>query len=47
MAIILEASKAAGEDAEFLESIIFDTLKSARKEASRLMSELGEGKDGN
>lgn len=47
MAIMLEASKAAGEDDMFLESIVFDTLKPARKEASKLMGELGKGKDGN
>ena len=44
MAIMLEASKAAGEDVEFLESIIFDTLKSARKEASKLVGEISDGK---
>jgi hypothetical protein len=47
MAIMLEASKAAGEDDEFFESIIFDTLKSARKEASKLVGKVGGGKSGN
>ena len=46
-AIMLEASKAAGEDDEFLETIIFDTLKSARKEARKMLGKVGEGKTGN
>ena len=36
-AIILEASKVAGENDEFLENLILDTLKPARKEARRLL----------
>lgn len=46
-AIMLEASKAAGENDEFLESLFFDSLKPARKEARMLLDKLGEGSDGN
>ena len=46
-AIMLEASKAAGENDEFLESLFFDSLKPARKEARMLLNKLGEGIDGN
>ena len=46
-AIMLEASKAAGENDEFLESLFFDSLKPAREEARLLLGKIGEGKDGN
>lgn len=46
-AIILEASKEAGENDEFLESLIFDMIKPARKEARRLLLQINKEKDAN
>ena len=46
-AIMLEASKAAGENDEFLESLIYDSLKPARENARLLLGKIGKGKDGN
>ena len=46
-AIILEASKEAGENDEFLESLIFDMIKPARKEARRLLLQIDKEKDVN
>ena len=46
-AIMLEASKAAGENDEFLESLIYDSLKPAREEARMLLGKIGKGMDGN
>ena len=46
-AIMLEASKAAGENDEFLESLIYDSLKPAREEARMLLGKIGKCMDGN
>ena len=46
-AIILEVSKAAGEDDAALESLIYDVLKPAREEVKSLLDKLGKGCDGN
>lgn len=47
LAIMLEASKATGENDAFLESLIYDSLKPAREEARKLLENLGNDSDGN